>query len=89
MPVELTEDEKKRAEKLLELMASGDTSEEAQAKFDELMTPELHEKFGHAILAIGGEATPPRHAREEAPNEASESSQEELEEPDSGSDQER
>jgi len=42
---------------------AGDTSEEAQAKFDELMTPELHEKFGHAILAIGAEATPPRHAR--------------------------
>jgi hypothetical protein len=43
-------DGQQRAERLLELIASGDTSDEAQAEFDRLLTPELHEKIAKAFL---------------------------------------
>jgi hypothetical protein len=43
-----TSDEKQRAEKILALLTSGDTSDEAQAEFDRLLTPRLHEKFARA-----------------------------------------
>jgi hypothetical protein len=43
-------DGQQRAERLLELIASGDTCDEAQAEFDRLLTPELHEKLVKAFL---------------------------------------
>jgi hypothetical protein len=55
MPQKLTPDEKRRVEKLLELVISGDDSNEAQEKFDKLMTPELQRKFGEAFLAMASQ----------------------------------
>jgi hypothetical protein len=51
MPEELTPDEKERAAKVIALLASGDVSDEAQAKFEKLLTPKLLRHFGRAILA--------------------------------------
>jgi vacuolar-type H+-ATPase subunit H len=51
----LTPDAKRRAEKLLELIISGDASDEAQEEFDKLMTPGLLEKFAEAFLAISSQ----------------------------------
>jgi len=43
-------DGQQRAERLLELIANGDISDEAQVEFDRLLTPQLHEKIANAFL---------------------------------------
>jgi hypothetical protein len=52
MPEELTPEEKKPSERILEIIASGDVSDEAQDEFDRLMTPALQRKIGTAILEL-------------------------------------
>jgi hypothetical protein len=50
--MKLTEIEKRRAIRLLELLSMGEQDDEAQSEFDWLVTTELQLLFAKAILAI-------------------------------------